>query len=396
MERVYVEGLRHYSGIKHWWQIPLELTLRGGLVGGMFSPIFLMLPLSLLALRSRQGRRFLLAGLIFAVPAWMNTGARFLIPSAPLAAMALGIALEGIATGLPVALIFTALVSWPPIVSIYADPWNWRIGGAPIAEALRLHPVEPYILRNLPDYAWKAIIEKHVPFGERVYSFAGRPDGYIERDVVVSYESALGNLVSDILWAPQGHPPNFRQRFRFLSVSTRAVRVRNNASTDNLWTVAEMRVFSEGRELPRNAAWRISAHPNGWEAPLAFDNSYATRWSTWEGMGPNAWLRIDFPQPQRVDEVLLECEPAWEAKLQVDVLRPDGKWAPLTDTAEMAKAEPPGGMRLAAARDVKLLGFRFLLVNDGDFIYQDLKKYLHYWGMTELAEANGTHFYRID
>jgi hypothetical protein len=337
-----------------------------------------------------------LAALVFAAPAWMNTGARFLIPAAPFAAMALGIALEGIAAGLPVTLAFTALVSWPPYVSLYSDPWNWRIGGAPVEEALRLQPVERYVLKNLPDYAWKALIEKHVPPGERIYSFAGRPEGYIDRDIVVGYESAQGNLVQDILWAPQGHPPVVRQRFRFLPVATRSVRVRNNTSSDNFWTVAEMRLFSQGRELPRDAGWRVSAHPNGWEAPLAFDNSYATRWSTWEGMGPNAWVRIDFPRPERIDEIVLECDPVWEAKVQVDVLRPDGKWAAITDTAEMLKAEFPGGIRLAAARDVKLLGFRFLLVNEGDFIYEDLKKYPSYWGMTQLAEVNGTHFYRID
>jgi len=34
MERLYVDLLKHYTGLKHWWQIPLELTLRGGLIGG--------------------------------------------------------------------------------------------------------------------------------------------------------------------------------------------------------------------------------------------------------------------------------------------------------------------------------------------------------------------------
>src|SRR5262249_49509693 len=77
MERIYVEMLKRYEGIKHWWQIPLELTLRGGITGGLLNPVFLMFPLSLLALWTRQGRRLLLAGLIFAVPAWFNTGSRF-------------------------------------------------------------------------------------------------------------------------------------------------------------------------------------------------------------------------------------------------------------------------------------------------------------------------------
>jgi hypothetical protein len=52
--------------------------------------------------------------------------------------------------------------------------------------------------------------------------------------------------------------------------------------------------------------------------------------------------------------------------------------------------------RLAAARQVKALGFRYLLVNEGDWVYQDLKRNLRFWGMTQLTEFNGTHFYRID
>lgn len=396
MERIYVETLKHYQGIKHWWQIPLDLTLRGGLVGGSFNPLFLMLPLSLISLRSSQGRRLLLAAVVFAIPAWFNTGARFLIPSAPFAAMALGIAVETIPSALPIVCAFAALVAWPPAVSAYGDGWNWRIGSFPFREAFRQESVEPYILRNLPDYELKLQIERHVPAGQRIFSFAGRPDAYLDRDIVVSYESTLGNLVNDILWAPQAHRPAIRQRFRFLPVETRSIRVANNTTNENFWTVAEMRVFSQGRELPRAANWKVSAWPNGWEAPLAFDNSYPTRWSTWQAMGPRAHLQVDFPVAQRLDEVALECDPAWEAKLQVDVLLPSGRWVGVTDSPESVKVEPPAGMRLAAARDVKQLGFRYLLLNEGDFVYQDLKKYLNYWGMTQLAEVNGTRLYRID
>jgi hypothetical protein len=396
MERIYVENLSHYQGIKHWWQIPLDLTLRGGIVGGTFNPAFLMLPLSLLSMRWSQGRRLLLAALIFALPAWLNTGARFLIPSAPFAAMALGLALESIPAALPATCVFAAVAAWPPAVSAYGDPWNWRIGGFPIREAFRTQPATPYLLKNLPDYALKQPIEFHVPPGERVFSFAGRPDGYIDRDIVVSYESALGNQVQDTMWAPQAHPPVVRQRFRFLPVETRSVRVRNNATEKNFWTVAEMRIFFQGSELSRQQSWKVSAAPNGWEAPLAFDNSYATRWSSWEGLSPRAYLRLEFPTSLKLDEVVLEVDPVWEAKPQVDILLPSGRWAAITDTSEFVKAEPPGGIRLAAARHVKELGLRYLLVSEGDLVFQDLNKYAKYWGVTQLAEANGTRLYRID
>ena len=83
--------------------------------------------------------------------------------------------------------------------------------------------------------------------------------------------------------------------FKFLPVYTRGIRVVNIASGTDFWTVSEMRLRSQGRELPRSPAWRLSAWPNGWEAQLAFDNSYATRWSTWEAIAPHQRLQVEFP-----------------------------------------------------------------------------------------------------
>ncbi|MEO8370855.1 MAG: discoidin domain-containing protein [Candidatus Solibacter sp.] len=157
-----------------------------------------------------------------------------------------------------------------------------------------------------------------------------------------------------------------------------------------------MRLRSQGRELPRSSAWRVSASPNGFEAALAFDNSYATRWSTWEAIAPFQRLQVELPAAQAIDEVVLECAPAWNAHLQVEILLDSGRWVPITDTVETAKPDLPTGIRRAAARDVKALGFRYLLINQGDMVYEDMKKYANYWGITELTEANGTHLFRID
>ena len=122
--------------------------------------------------------------------------------------------------------------------------------------------------------------------------------------------------------------------------------------------MAELRIRSAGRELARSPSWRLSAWPNGSEVQLAFDNSYATRWSTWESMAPGARIQVEFPAPETIDEVVLECDPAWDARPQVEVLGPSGRWVAITDTAEFVKADFPTGIRRAAARDVKALGFR--------------------------------------
>jgi hypothetical protein len=82
--------------------------------------------------------------------------------------------------------------------------------------------------------------------------------------------------------------------------------------------------------------------------------------------------------------------------LQVEVLSETGRWVPITDKQEIVKDEFALGIRRAATRDVRALGFRFLMVNEGDMVYADMKKFPAYWGVTHLAEANGTHLYRID
>jgi hypothetical protein len=396
MERIYAEGLRHYTSIKHYWQIPLQLTLRGGLPDGLFGPVYLLAPLGLFALRFKCGRRLLLAALVFAVPAYLNVGARFLIPCAPFLALAIGVGLAEVPWALPVLALFQALACWPPVLTTYCDAYTWRVQSSPVRAALRLEPEGAFILRNSPDYALKVPIELAVPPGERIFSLAGRPEAYIDREIVVGYESTLGNLAQDVLWVPKGDKPEFAQHFRFLPVTTRGVRVVNMASAEDFWSVAEMRLRSEGRELPRSPDWRLSAWPNGWEVQLAFDNNYATRWSTWEAMAPHARIQVEFGTPRRVDEVVLECAPAWKAHLQVEVLGHAGRWVPLTDTAELIKPELAPGIRRAATRKLKALGFRFLLLNEGDGAYPDMKKYPSFWGVTQLAEANGTHFYRID
>jgi hypothetical protein len=395
MERIYTETLKHYVGIKHYWQIPLELTIRGGLVEGFFGPVFLLFPAALFALRFKIGRQLLMTALVFALPAYFNVGSRFLIPCLPFLTLAIAIALAEIPGALALLAVFEALVCWPAVVSTWCAPWSWRIASAPVEAAFRKPPAEVYMRKWLSDSTLKGPIEAFVPKGEKVFSFAGRPESYIDRDIVVSYESVLGNLVNDVLWTPQAHPPGTQLHFKMLPVTTRAIRVVNMASAATFWTVAELRIYSRGRELARSPDWRLSAQPNGWEVQRAFDNNYATRWSTWQAMSPGDRIQVDFPAPQTVDEVVLECEPAAEARPEIHILQGD-RWIPITNTSEAVQQGPPPGIRLAAAREVRNLGFHYILMNEGDLVYQDVSKNATYWGFTELAKVDGTHFYRIE
>ena len=199
MEAGYLSGLAHYPRVKSYFDIPLQLTVIGGLVPGFLGPLFLLAPISLLALRQPQGRRLLMAAAVFAIPALFSTEVRFLIPPVPFVALAMGLALANSWGVLPVLAVFHAVISWPSVLNVYCDPNAWRIRGFPVRAALRLEPESTYITAHIGDYALKPAIEQDVPPGGRIFSFAGRPAAYFDRDIIVGYESSLGEEVSQLL-----------------------------------------------------------------------------------------------------------------------------------------------------------------------------------------------------
>jgi hypothetical protein len=199
LEKDYLEGLAHYPHVQSYFNIPIQLTVTGGLVPGFIGPVFLLAPLALLALRHSQGRRLLLAGAVFGLPALFNTEVRFLIPALPFIAMAMGLAMANSWGVLPVVAIFHAVISWPGVLNAYCDQYAWRIHDLPVRAALRIEPESRYIAAHIGDYALKPAIEQFVPPGDRIFSFAGRPAAYLDRDIIVGYESSLGDRVSQLV-----------------------------------------------------------------------------------------------------------------------------------------------------------------------------------------------------
>ncbi len=258
-EHEYLAGLADYPHVKYYWEIPVQLTVLGGLVPGMVGPVFLLAPFALLALRHPHGRRLLIAAVVFAIPAYWNTEVRFLIPALAPLALAMGLAMANSWGVMPALALFQALVCWPSVLPLYCDQYAWRIRSIPVRAALRLEPEPVFLARHIPGYALRAAIERSVPPGQKLFSFAGRPEAYFDREIIVGYESSLGSRLERAL---------------------------------------------------RSAA----AH----------------------------------------------------------------------------------GARRAATSELKGCGIAFLLVDDADSAAQDMHQFANLWGITQLAEANGTRFYRID
>ena len=198
-ERQYLSGLGQYPAFKSYWDFWMQLTVLGGLVPGMIGPAFLLLPLSLLALRHPHGRRLLLAGVVFSIPAFLNTEIRFLIPALPFFALAMGLAMENSWGALPAVALLQAVLCWPAIMDTYCDRNAWRVRGLELRAALRLEPESEYIGSHVGDYALKSAIERAVLVQGRVFSFAGRAAAYLDRDIVIGYESSEGMLIQEAL-----------------------------------------------------------------------------------------------------------------------------------------------------------------------------------------------------
>jgi hypothetical protein len=198
-EHQYLAGLSYYPAFQSYWDFFLQLTVLGGLVPGMIGPAFLLLPLSLLALRHPRGPRLLLAAAVYSIPAFLNTEIRFLIPALPFFALALGLALENSWGALPAVALLQAVLCWPAVMDTYCDRNAWRVRGFQLRAALRLEPESEYIGSHVGDYALKAAIERAVPEQGRLFSFAGRAAAYIDRDIVVGYESSQGMRIDETL-----------------------------------------------------------------------------------------------------------------------------------------------------------------------------------------------------
>src|SRR4029079_6831329 len=134
-------------------------------------------------------------------------------------------------------------------------------------------------------YALAHMIDEAVPEGASVLTLSGAPQAYISREILVTYESAFGELARDILWTPliTSYEPRRRLRFLYPAQPLRAVRVvQTGRDAPNDWSVSEFSIFRGEAELPRAAGGKLLASPNPWDVQLAFDNSPVTRWRTWQ------------------------------------------------------------------------------------------------------------------
>jgi hypothetical protein len=397
-EERYRSNLRHYL-LASWVHAPSELTVKGERLQGFFGPLFLLMPLALLSLRGREGRRLTLAGAIFALPWFLNIGTRFLIPALPPLTLALALALRHPTGLLPAIALLHAVLSWYATPFHYFDAYAPRITTLPFRGAFRIEPEEEYLARNSPDYRVDRMIEREVPPGEKVFSFEQIGGAWTTREVLASYTGAQNEVLSDTLSAGLSLEslPMSAQDFRFEARQLRRLRAVQAAPTNReMWSVNEFQIFSRGTPLLPDGNWRLNADPNPWDVPLAFDNSAVTRWRSWDHAKPGMFIEVDFGKPVIVDQVRLVTAPdAAHTQVELRGMDASGEWRTLTVRRSTSSLPIRDNLRQASVRALVSHGIRYLLVTPGAFGANDFNDNPDAWGIELLGESGGRRLYAL-
>ncbi len=380
------------------WQIPLEVTIKGGHLDGFLGPVFLLTPLALFALRFREGRQLLLAGLLFVSAYFSNIGTRFLIPMVPFVSLALALAIANLPWLLLTLVAANLIACWPRMYLSYCDPGAWRIERAPVRAALRLESEDAYLSQDV-DYKIVRMIAGAVPPGEKILAIGQGGRSYLPREMLIGYQGAANEVMQDILWTPvvQGFQPARAMKFDFPARRFRKLRVVLKGSEPmGQWSLSELRIFNGPVELPRDPSWRLEAHPNPWEVQLAFDNSPVTRWRSWEPARPGMYVEVDFGRLQTVTSAVVESsDDMINAKIALEGMGADGQWSTVSDHPVVSNHTIRTSLRMAATAELKARGIRYVLIKSGDPYAIDYIRYPAAWGMSLAGQEADAHLYRI-
>ena len=109
------------------------------------------------------------------------------------------------------------------------------------------------------------------------------------------------------------------------------------------------------------------------------------------------YIEESFGTPIQLDHVALECSEVQQGRrLRLLGFGGHGTWETLAVKMDVTERIPAPGLRRAAMRAVKQLGFEYLVARDDEEPGKDLYRYASYWGITCVREVSGARLYHID
>jgi hypothetical protein len=287
------------------------------------------------------------------------------------------------------------------MIPSYADPIAWKIIHFPLQAALRRQSEDSFLRQRLFGYTEARMIQDHVPPGERVLTLTSIADAQTSREILVSFQAAFNQLLTDAIntgWN-DGFRPKLALVFHFPERALRRIRILQIAQglPHSQWNVHEVRYLRAGVELPRSPDWRLRAWPNSWDVQLAFDNSPATRWRSWQVPAPGMYIETDFARDQTLDQVTVETseDGKWSAAIQVEMMDGNGRWVKLAGNPESRDIPVPLWLRRAATHELHVRGVNYMLIHDGEFGAGDYLDDPGSWGLEIVARAADATLYKV-
>ena len=396
IERELARGLASHRNIS-LWRAPYELTLGGGLQG-ILGPVFLALPLGLLALGRRAGRLCWLAAGLLAVPWLWNSGTRFLMPALPFLALALAMSLPKPVVWACMAV--QAIACWPQVMDRYDYTHIWRLHDFPWRAALRIESEHDYLWRSLDDYKTAQMLEHDTKPGSRIFSLIAVATAYTDREVLEFWHSAQAEQLTDSLRVVSIYrsEPFFDVRADWTPQPIWGLRIRLPQAYPAEWCIHDIMLFSGEYRIYNSPQWRLRAWPNVWEAPLAFDENEATRWRSWQPMRAGMYLQAEFDHAQMLSgAVMTSHTPVFHVPFEFYARGREG-WRLLTNRPAVA-LRPLQDLRAAATKAIRDAGFSYILAatgNEGNApLAVAMESHASEWGLEKAGYAGRVRLYRI-
>jgi hypothetical protein len=383
-------------------KLPLEITVLGAKTGGLVGPVFLLLPVALLALRKREGRWVWMAAIVAAIPWFLNAGTRFAMPALVFASIALAMSLPKRAAW---ALAMVQMVAaWPHVLDLWTGNAAWRLRGMPWQAALRIEPEQEYLRRTLLEYRVAEMLQRHTRRGDRILDLEVAPaSAYFDAVALTPWQSAAADRSSDALriGLSKSRDAYWTGSVRWEKETVKAVRIRLSepAMIPNGWSFQDVTLLDEGKPVFPSQEWQLEASRNVWETGLAFDRNPVSRWRIWQEAHRGEFLAIHFRSPRELDGArVLVFEPPRGLVLTFDGLAPDGlQWKTLAEPAW--RSAPALNYREQAMSMVRREGFRYILTRAGDEglsqIGRELIDALRNWGLEKIADAEGVYLLKL-
>jgi len=403
-ERLYRYYMSWMNGMS-WPQLPWEFTVGGTHMGEAYGPFFLLLlALAVPGLFWRRTRYLVMAGAAAGLALFGNKFARFVLPALPLLALVATYVLSRIPRAPALLGTIAAchmIVSWPAMIDRTGIPRSWRLHPIPWSVALREEPEDRYLALASPDYLMARFIEMRVPAGGQVLAlWGGAAQSYTTRPILVSWESAFAEKMSDVLVCASQTPFVRQQQstYRWTPVQARAVEfARSGSGSREMWSLNEIRLWNGSTLQPRTSEWRVDALPNPWDAGEAFDGLDVTRWRTWQPARPGMFIRVQFGQPIPIDRIeVRNTDPQRLDDVQVRMLDENGRWVAPSSSGQSDAG--PEDLRREATRHLRSAGIGYLLTisGGGDWTERFLLGKESKWGMSKVVVVGDRTLYRID